>query len=81
MAYRRNMPFNHNHLRPCPLLDNPQILRTMVHDSNAQSTQVLDDETVDELTAKIEPKAMKWAQVAEKIWEDKHCEAKKVQNF
>lgn len=75
MAYRRNIPFNHNHLRPCPLLDNPQILKTMVHDSQAYSTQVLDDETVDELAAKIEPKAIKWAQVAESLWQEKHEKA------
>ena len=26
MAYRRNQPFNKNHLRPCPMLENPEIL-------------------------------------------------------
>ncbi|MCX7884892.1 MAG: radical SAM protein [Caloramator sp.] len=78
MAYRRNMPFNKNHLRPCPLLDNPNIINKMVHESNAYSTQVMDDETVDELTAKIEPKAKEWAKVSEKIWDKK---IKKVQNF
>lgn len=26
MAYRNNQPFNENHLRPCPMLENPEIL-------------------------------------------------------
>ena len=30
MAYRRRQPFNDNHLRPCPLLDNPEALAAMV---------------------------------------------------
>ena len=27
MAYRDNQPFNNNHLRPCPMLENPEYLR------------------------------------------------------
>ena len=30
MQYHRNQPFNNNHLRPCPLLDNPECLAAMV---------------------------------------------------
>ena len=38
MQYRRNQPFNHNQLRPCPLLDNPGRLTQMVEKSGAKST-------------------------------------------
>lgn len=72
ISYRRSMPFNKNLLRPCPLLDNPQALRTMVHISQAYSTQVMDDETIDELAAKIEPYANQWAQVSRELWNEKH---------
>lgn len=30
MAYHDGQPFNENHLRPCPMLENPEILRDMV---------------------------------------------------
>ena len=30
MAYRDHQPFNNNHLRPCPMLENPEILQEMV---------------------------------------------------
>lgn len=72
MAYRRSMPFNKNMLRPCPLLDNPTALRTMVHVSEAYSTQLNDDETIDELALKLEPYSNKWAEVSREIWNKKY---------
>jgi MoaA/NifB/PqqE/SkfB family radical SAM enzyme len=38
MQYYKNQPFNENHLRPCPLLDNPGCLAEMVEVSGAKST-------------------------------------------
>ena len=37
-AYHDNQPFNRNHLRPCPMLENPERLRRLVRDSGAVST-------------------------------------------
>ena len=33
MAYHNGQPFNKNHLRPCPMLENPELLRQMVHET------------------------------------------------
>lgn len=30
MAYHDSQPFNENHLRPCPMLENPELLREMI---------------------------------------------------
>lgn len=30
MAYHDDQPFNENHLRPCPMLENPELLREMI---------------------------------------------------
>ena len=70
MAYRRRQPFNENHLRPCPLLDNPEMLNAMVKESGAKSTEMLAPEDVDALCAKTRPAAEKWAPVAERLWEE-----------
>jgi MoaA/NifB/PqqE/SkfB family radical SAM enzyme len=70
MQYRRNQPFNENHLRPCPLLDNPDRLKKMVHDAKAKSTQFLDDESVDDLTDKYQDASAKWAGTAERLKND-----------
>ena len=64
--------FTCNHLRPCPLLDNPGALADMVHESGAKSTDVEAPEDVDDLTAKCVGKAEAWAVKAGKLWEESH---------
>jgi MoaA/NifB/PqqE/SkfB family radical SAM enzyme len=68
MQYKQNQPFNENHLRPCPLLDNPNKLKAMVHDSNAASTQPLDAEDVDSLTDKCQDISKQWGETADELW-------------
>jgi MoaA/NifB/PqqE/SkfB family radical SAM enzyme len=68
MQYRRNQPFNHNQLRPCPLLDNPGRLSQMVKKSGAKSTDLVNPEDVDELTQKCVDAAKDWKPVADEIW-------------
>ncbi len=67
--YAAGQPFNANHLRPCPLLDNPEKLRGMVERSGAHSTQLLDEEEVGPLTAKCEEVSKAWAVKAEELRE------------
>ena len=43
-AYQQRQPFNKNHLRPCPLLDNPHSLKEVVRVSEAYSTDMLKPE-------------------------------------
>jgi MoaA/NifB/PqqE/SkfB family radical SAM enzyme len=74
-AYRKRQPFNENMLRPCPMLDNPEQLREMVHEANAYSTQYDDPEPVDELADKLKPYSEKWGAEADEIWQ-KHLEEK-----
>ena len=74
MAYHDGQPFNHNHLRPCPLLDNPEKLAGMVHESGAKSTDCTSPEDIDDLTAKTKPVAEKWAVTADKLWKESHPE-------
>ena len=38
MAYHDGQPFNDNHLRPCPMLENPEKLREIVKATGAHST-------------------------------------------
>lgn len=71
MEYRENQPFNKNHLRPCPVLDNPEKIRDMVDKSKAYSTQPIDRESVEDLTAKTEEISKEWAVKADEIWSSK----------
>lgn len=70
MAYHRNQPFNDNHLRPCPMLENPQCLRSIIAETGAKSTNLEGEETADALCAKCDRFAAEWAPVAEELWKD-----------
>lgn len=67
--YRAHQPVNRNHLRPCPLLDNPAVLREMVHATGAVSTDTRAPESVDTLTARTEAAARAWASTADRLWQ------------
>lgn len=76
MQYKQNQPFNENHLRPCPLLDNPGRLTNMVEKSGAKSTDMKDPENVRDLSEKCSKVAEKWAPVADELWRESHgCSA------
>ncbi|NLO83904.1 MAG: radical SAM protein [Clostridiales bacterium] len=73
-AYKEGQPFNDNHLRPCPLLDNQGALADMVHASGAYSTDMAAKEDVDDLTAKCKTAAENWTPVADQLWTKSHPE-------
>jgi MoaA/NifB/PqqE/SkfB family radical SAM enzyme len=69
-AYRDGQPFNDNHMRPCPVLDNPEAIEHMVKISGAHSTDMQSPEEVEALTAKTKEAAAKWAETSDPIWEE-----------
>lgn len=70
MAYHDGQPFNKNMLRPCPMLENPQLLREMVHKTGAHSTDLQSPESVDHLCDKCITYAENWKPEAERLWKD-----------
>ena len=81
MAYRAGQPFNGNHLRPCPMLENPQCLREMVAKTGAKSTDLESPEDVNHLCAKCDAYADLWAPDAERIWESEEHRTPGYQNY
>lgn len=69
-AYRKGQPFNDNHLMPCPMLENPDILRKIIKETGAKSTDHLINEDVDELCDKCVDFSKQWAPVAEELWKN-----------
>lgn len=67
-AYHDSQPFNDNHLRPCPMLENPEALRKIVKETGAVNTDYQDREDVDHLCDKCSCYAEKWTPCAEKLW-------------
>ena len=70
MAYYHNQPFNDNHLRPCPMLENPQCLRKIIAQTGAKSTNLEGEESVEALCAKCDRFAQDWAPRAQSLWEN-----------
>ena len=68
MAYHNGQPFNENHLRPCPMLENPELLRKMVKETGAHSTDLQSPECVDHLCGKCESYARRWKPEADRLW-------------
>ena len=71
-AYYDNQPFNDNHLRPCPMLENPDALRRIIKESGAKSSNLEGEETADMRCSRCERYAQEWAPTAEKLWEINH---------
>ena len=69
MAYHDNMPFNDNMLRPCPMLENPEMLRKMVAETGAHSTDPESPESVEHLCAKCDQYAAHWKGKADQLWQ------------
>ncbi len=82
LAYHKGQPFNENHLRPCPMLENPQFLQKMVKETGAHSTDLESPESAEHLCGKCEHYAEHWAVEADRIWaEQKHNSANHYSNY
>lgn len=81
MAYHKGQPFNHNHLRPCPMLENPEFLEKMVHETGAHGTNLESPETVEHLCEKCKAYADTWKPEAEAIWAKQIHKVPKYENY
>ncbi|MCI1999177.1 MAG: radical SAM protein [Clostridia bacterium] len=80
MLYREGQPFNNNHLRPCPMLENPERLKAMVEKCGAKSTDLQSPESVEHLYEKCVPYAEGWKEPAKELWENyKHFKGTKYE--
>lgn len=50
------------------MLENPDCLRKMIHETGAKSTDLIAPEDVDTLCARCDKFAKEWAPEAEKLW-------------
>ncbi len=80
-AYHEGQPFNKNHLRPCPMLENPEKLRAIVKSSGAHQTNDEAPEEVDELCGKCEMYAGSWAEPADRVWNSQEHKAAAYSNY
>lgn len=75
MEYYNGQPFNDNLLRPCPMLDNKDVLAKMVERAGAHPTDLVGAEPAADLCAKCHESVDAWAPAAQLLWDDKGNEA------
>lgn len=80
-AYWHNQPFNDNHLRPCPLLENPQCLRKIIAETGAKSTNLEAPEDVETLCSRCDKFAKEWQPVADELWASRKHPNPKTQYY
>ena len=75
MAYKEGQPFNDNFLKPCPMLENPEILQELVKKTGAKSTDLEAPESCEQLCSKCAKYAKDWAPTADRLWNAGHTPA------
>lgn len=74
-AYKRMVPFSNNTFRPCPIIDNPKVLRAMVNKFGAIPQHEGSERVVTELAPELDKLAAEWKEYADKLWYEKgYCE-------
>jgi hypothetical protein len=63
-AFQKNQPFNTNHMRPCPIIDNPAMLEKMVEETRAYPTQK-NGVTAAQLCRPLHGYAKEWGELAD----------------
>ena len=61
------------------MLENPELLQKMVHETGAHSTDLESPETVEHLCGKCKEYAACWKDAAEEIWAGQEHKPKKYQ--
>lgn len=74
MEYHDRQPFNENMLMPCPMLENPEILRQIIAKTGAESTDLESPESAEHLCGKCDKYAGLWQKTAESLWEERQNE-------
>jgi MoaA/NifB/PqqE/SkfB family radical SAM enzyme len=75
--FRKHKPFSENYLRPCPIMDVPEALKTVTDFKGVKSTHLNNTETPEQLADKTAPLAHNWKPVADMMYNEMPEEEKK----
>jgi hypothetical protein len=68
MAFHKEQPFNRNLLRPCPLLDSPERIVSIVEKTGARATG--SSCGIQELAERCTGCARDWTAAANRLWQE-----------
>jgi MoaA/NifB/PqqE/SkfB family radical SAM enzyme len=67
-SFRRRQPYTDNLLRPCAIIDNPEVLRNAVRENNAYPSHKGAESIITEFAGELDKYAEEYAKVADKEW-------------
>jgi len=68
-SIRARQPHNGNHLRPCMIIDNPHVLRKVIHDTKPYFTHDGAEEIFTERADEMDAYAARYARLADRVWQ------------
>jgi len=74
---RECQPHNPNHLRPCMIIDNPHVLRRIIHETNPYFTHPGAEEIYTKKAKEMDEYAARYAPIADKVWAEEYLSDKK----
>ncbi len=70
--YQKRQYFSDNKLRPCPIIDNPQVLRKIVQTVGAHATHEGAETLLGgEIGGFLDQRSAEWKQISDPIWEER----------
>ncbi|MBL7060613.1 MAG: SPASM domain-containing protein, partial [Actinobacteria bacterium] len=79
MGFRKRQPYTENHLRPCTIIDNPQILRDIVAQTGAYPTHDGAETIITSLARDIDKYAESYKKIADKAWKEEYVPDEEVE--
>jgi hypothetical protein len=73
---RSRQPHNSNHLRPCMIIDNPQVMRDVIEKTGARFTHPGAEEIYTVQKEKMDAYAACWGKYADQLWETEYHNGK-----
>jgi len=67
-AYKRTIPYSQNLFRPCPIIDNPKVFRSMVNKFNAIAQHPGSERVITDLAPELDKLSEDWKVYADKLW-------------
>ncbi len=73
MAFRKRQPYTENHLMPCTIIDNPQMLRDIVAETGAYATHDGAETIITDLAKDLDNYSSAYSKIADKVWEEEYA--------
>lgn len=69
---RSCQPHNPNHLRPCMIIDNPEVMRRVIQETGARFTHPGAEEIYTRRRGEMDAYAASWGELADRIWHEEY---------